>query len=356
VRLQLRSDVPVGRYLSGGLDSAIVRVRRAQLSTRPLRTFSLTFEDAEFDESAQQRELVAYLGTEHTSIRCTRADIAAAFPRTVCHAETPDRAHRARAAHAALGPRARSGFKVVLTGEGADEVFGGYDLFKEAKIAASGRARPARRGGHASWSALSLPRKLARLRPRLHPGVLPRRHGARCDAVLRAHAALVHHRAHRALLLAGAARRRWRWDPYAAVAATLPEGIERWVPMGRDQYVEAHTLMSGYLLSLAGATAWRWPTRSRAFPVPRPSLIEFANRLPPQLKLRGLTEKYLLEGRDRRAARAGRTRTKQPYRAPDSQSFFFDGRAGGLRGRALPPAKLAAGRLFRPAAAGMLYA
>ena len=71
VRLQLRADVPVGAYLSGGLDSSIITSIVRNFSYTPLRTFSLTFEDAEFDESGYQQELVDYLGTEHTSIRCT---------------------------------------------------------------------------------------------------------------------------------------------------------------------------------------------------------------------------------------------------------------------------------------------
>jgi asparagine synthase (glutamine-hydrolysing) len=75
VRLQLRSDVPVGAYLSGGLDSSIVTSVIRNFTDTPLRTFSLTFADAEFDESRFQNDLVSYLGTDHSSVRCTRGDI-----------------------------------------------------------------------------------------------------------------------------------------------------------------------------------------------------------------------------------------------------------------------------------------
>ena len=82
-RLQLRADVPPGTYVSGGLDSSIITSLIHTFTDAPLRTFSLTFEDAEFDESNHQRELVKYLGTTRLSLQCTKSDSAAAFLRTV---------------------------------------------------------------------------------------------------------------------------------------------------------------------------------------------------------------------------------------------------------------------------------
>src|SRR5690606_32222349 len=134
VRLQLRADVPVGAYLSGGLDSSILTTVIKRHTDTPLRSFSLTFDEAEYDESEHQQAMVRHLDTQHSSIACGRAHIAAAFERTVWHAETP----LLRTAPTPMLRLAQSvrqaGYKVVLTGEGADEVFGGYDLFKEAKI------------------------------------------------------------------------------------------------------------------------------------------------------------------------------------------------------------------------------
>src|SRR5205814_9554 len=93
-----------------------------------------TFEDAEFDESVHQQALADHLQTRHSSIRATKAQIAQAFPRMVWHAEAPV-VRTAPAPMMLLADSVRAaGYKVVLTGEGADEAFGGYDLFKEAKI------------------------------------------------------------------------------------------------------------------------------------------------------------------------------------------------------------------------------
>ncbi|HEY0862317.1 MAG TPA: asparagine synthase (glutamine-hydrolyzing), partial [Pseudoxanthomonas sp.] len=134
VRLQLRADVPVGAYLSGGLDSSgIVAVIKGFTDT-PVRTFSVAFEDGEFDESEHQQAMVRHLGTDHTTLRCTRRDIGEAFPRLIRHTETPVLRTAPVPLMLLAGSVREHGYKVVLTGEGADEVFGGYDLFKEAKV------------------------------------------------------------------------------------------------------------------------------------------------------------------------------------------------------------------------------
>ena len=85
-RLRLRSDVPVGAYLSGGLDSSVITAIVKRLTDTPLRTFSVAFEEPEFDETRYQNEVVASLGTDHTSVRCSAADIARTFPEVVWHA------------------------------------------------------------------------------------------------------------------------------------------------------------------------------------------------------------------------------------------------------------------------------
>src|SRR5690606_16655081 len=134
VRLQLRADVPVGAYLSGGLDSSgIVALIRGFTDT-PVRTFSVAFDQAEFDESGHQMAMVQHLGTDHSTLRISPRDIGAAFPRLVAHTETP-LLRTAAVPMMLLADSVRAhGYTVVLTGEGADEVFAGYDLFKEAKV------------------------------------------------------------------------------------------------------------------------------------------------------------------------------------------------------------------------------
>lgn len=357
VRLQLRADVPVGAYLSGGLDSSIITSIVRNFSDTPVRTFSLAFEDPEFDESVHQQGLVDYLGTRHTSIRCSRADIADAFPRTILHTESPI----VRTAPAPLmllsGHVREAGYKVVLTGEGADEVFGGYDLFKEAKI---------RRFWARSPDSTMRPRLLERLYPYLKHSPATGRaftHAFFRDGMEQVDQPYFAHiprwtttqRIHQ--FFSPAVRDALgNLDPYTAIMPTLPSGIGRWSPMSRDQYIEAHTLMAGYLLSSQGDRVAMANSIEGRFPFLDHRLIEFANRLPPQLKLRGLTEKYLLKkSMVGLIPESVRLRTKQPYRAPDSQSFFNRGKAVEYVAELFSASKISAAGYFDASVTAKLF-
>jgi asparagine synthase (glutamine-hydrolysing) len=357
VRLQLRSDVPVGAYLSGGLDSSIITSIIKHFTDTPLRTFSVCFDDAEFDESAYQRELVNYLGTNHTSLRCTRADIAAVFPRMIWHTETPV----VRTAPAPLmllaGTVRAHGYKVVLTGEGADEVFGGYDIFKEAK---------ARRFWARSPQSKLRPRILERLYPYL-------KHSPTESKVF------TQHFFSQGLEFLGkpyfahvprwlTTRRVWQFfsgdvkqalrdtDFYADVRAILPAEIGHWAPLCQDQYLEAHTLLSGYLLSSQGDRMAMANSIEGRFPFLDHRVIEFANALPPRYKIRVLNEKFILKQALKPWLPASIIqRSKQPYRAPDSQSFFANGRAPDYVEELLSESALRVSGYFDPVAVHKLY-
>lgn len=357
VRLQLRADVPVGAYLSGGLDSSIITSLIRNFTDTPLRTFSLTFEDDEFDESAYQRELVGYLGTEHTSIRCTRADIAAAFPRTVFHVETPI----VRTGPAPLmllsGHVRDANYKVVLTGEGADEVFGGYDIFKEAKIRRFWARQPA-----STWRG----RILEKLYPYLKNSPTKSRAFTEAffqegmehvDAPYFAHTPRWSTTQRIAQFFSDDMRAEiGAWDAYEAFDATVPDPIRHALPMGRDQYTEAHTLMTGYLLSSQGDRVAMANSVEGRVPFLDHRVIEFANQLPPQHKIRGLNEKYLLKkSMQGLLPETVRGRTKQPYRAPDSQSFFVNQQPVDYVADLFSTSKLADAGYFNPAAVQKLF-
>lgn len=352
VRLQLRADVPVAAYLSGGLDSSGIVALIRGFTDAPVRTFSLAFEDGEFDESAHQARVVEHLGTEHTTLHCSRADIGRAFPRLVSHAETP-LLRTAPVPLMLLAGRVRQdGFKVVLTGEGADEVFGGYDLFKEAKIRRFWAQQP---------DSPLRPRLLGRLygylenSPVRHAGLAQSHFGQGMEHLGRpifAHAPRWSTSSRALAMLSPELRSSIEpWDPLAAYERTLPPDIMTWSPLARDQYVEAKTLLAGYLLSTQGDRAAMAHSIEGRFPYLDHRLIEFAAGLPPSFKIRGLTEKYLL-----RRALAGLLpadivhRTKQPYRAPDSQSFFFDGKPLDYVTELMSADSIRAAGYFNPAA------
>lgn len=357
VRLQLRSDVPVGAYLSGGLDSSIITSIIKNFTDVPLRTFSLTFADAEFDESRHQVELVDYLRTNHTQIRCSSVDIGRAFPDTVWHTECPVVRTAPTPMMLLSGHVRAAGYKVVLTGEGADEVFGGYDIFKEAKVRRFMARQPRSR-----WRASILGRLYPYLEhsPAASPEFARRFFAEGIEHVSEPYFAHVPRwtttqrigRFFSEDMLSATAG----WNPYDALTATLPNRIMHWSPMARDQYIEAHTLMSGYLLSSQGDRVGMANSIEGRFPFLDHRVIEFANALPPRYKLMGLAEKYLL----RRSMRAHLppsigSRTKQPYRSPDAASFFVSGKPLDYVEDLLSETRVRAAGYFNPGSVRRLF-
>jgi asparagine synthase (glutamine-hydrolysing) len=357
VRLQLRADVPVGAYLSGGLDSSIIVAMIRARSDVPLRTFSVGFEDPEFDERPFQQAMVDHVKTEHTSVQCKGSDIGAIFPRLVTHTEAPI-LRTAPAPLMILSEHVRqSGFKVVLTGEGADEVFAGYDLFKEGKVRRFWAKNPKSR-----WR----PSLLTRLYPYLKNS--PVSSGAFSQNIFGQGLEQVGNPFYAHAQRFATTRRLWNFfskdvrsqltdvDPERELERLLPAKFKSWAGLNRDQYVEAQTLLFGYLLCSQGDRVAMANSIEGRVPFLDHRVIEFANKLPPQYKLRGLTEKAIL----RRSVRdllpdKVLNRVKQPYRAPDSASFFKDGQALDYVEAAFSPERLRASGLFDEVAARRLF-
>ena len=133
-RIRLRADVPVGAYLSGGIDSSVIASLIGSFTDTPLRTFSIGFEDKDYDESPYQETMAQHLGTEHVMTKCSYRDIGDAFPDVIWHTETPILRTSPAPMYLLAKLVHEQDFKVVLTGEGADEILAGYNIFKEAKI------------------------------------------------------------------------------------------------------------------------------------------------------------------------------------------------------------------------------
>jgi len=133
-KIRLRSDVPVGAYLSGGLDSSTIVSLIHNYTDNPLRTFSIGFDEGSFDETNHQKTLIKKYNTKHSYLKCANTDISDEFVDTIWHTESPILRTAPVPMKKLSGLVKENNYKVVLTGEGADEVLGGYDIFKEAKI------------------------------------------------------------------------------------------------------------------------------------------------------------------------------------------------------------------------------
>ena len=132
-KLRLIADVPVGGFLSGGLDSSTVCSIVKKIDRAPLQTFSLRFADRRMNEIDYAVFMSKYLGTEQSVLTCSLKNLAPAFPKFIWHSEMPVLATE-NISLMLLYELARKKVKVILTGEGADELFGGYNVLLWDKI------------------------------------------------------------------------------------------------------------------------------------------------------------------------------------------------------------------------------
>jgi asparagine synthase (glutamine-hydrolysing) len=286
-----------------------------------------------------------------------RSDIAAAFPEVVLHAERP----LLRTAAAPLFLLSRlvrdAGIKVVLTGEGADEMFAGYDLFREARVRRFWARQPGSR---------CRPRLLERLYPYLARSPVSQRamaerffgrdleragqpgfsHGPRWSSA----AAL------QRLFGPGLRASVAGLDVRAELLADLPAEFPRWSALAQDQYLELRTLLAGYLLCSQGDRMLMAHSVEGRFPFLDREVVALAASLPAAYKLHGLDEKHVLK----RAARGLvpdeiLRRKKQPYRAPDALAFSGADAPRWVE-ELLSPEAVAAAGVFEPGLVGALWA
>jgi asparagine synthase (glutamine-hydrolysing) len=318
-RIRLRADVPVGAYLSGGLDSSTTTAIIRRYTSARLATFSIAFDDPDFDESVYQQRMAAELGTDHAITSIADADIGQLFPDVIWHTETPI----LRTAPAPLYKLAslvrEHGYKVVVTGEGADEFLAGYNIFKETMVRRFWARQP---------NSMIRPLLLRRLYPYISSlagggdGYLAaffRRNLADVDAPDYSHQLRWQNTSR--------AKRFFSDELQASLPPaeplSLPFGFERWHPLHRAQYLEATIFLPQYLLSSQGDRMSMAHAVEGRYPFLDHRLIEFCNHLPPTMKLFGLQEKFLLKKLGQRYLPDEIwRRPKRPYRAPIHNCFF----------------------------------
>jgi asparagine synthase (glutamine-hydrolysing) len=297
VRVRLRADVPVGCYLSGGLDSCSVLGLAARHHPEPIRAFTLTFDRNEYDEGAIAEEMARRAGAEFYPIPIRQADLADHFADAIAQSETL--CFNAHGVAKYLLSRAvrNAGYKVVMTGEGSDEILGGYAHFRRDMLMYN-------REGQDPAALASMLAELDALNPVSRGLLLP--HGASrpLDHVTRrlgfvpswietfsARAAKMED-----LLSSDFREQSWSRDSYGPL---LNELDVRGQLTGRDAvhqslYLWSKTILPGYILTLLGDRMEMAHSIEGRVPFLDHHVVEMIRSQPVTQKINGMTEKYVL--------------------------------------------------------------
>ena len=317
IRLRLRSDVQVAAYLSGGIDSSATTYYIKKIEPGVLNTFSIGFDDEEFDETPFQQLASGHLDTNHEAITCHRTDIAENFRKVLWHTETPLLRTGAVPMYVLSRNVNKHGIKVVITGEGSDELLGGYNIYKEALIREFWSRDP---------ESKFRPLLFQKLYPYLsqfrgkNKNLLKFFFGYRLTdtgSPIYSHQIRWHNSQQVKKYFTREFVDAVQSDPVESVLEKLPPGFPSLDLLSRAQWLEIHIFLSGYLLSSQGDRMTMGNSVEGRCPFLDHRIAEFSASLPPEHKIKGLNEKYLLKKlmADKLPPEIV-NRPKQPYRAP----------------------------------------
>ncbi len=324
VRIRLRADVPVAAYLSGGLDSSITTAYIQNIEPKILQTFSVGFTEKEFDESYFQKIASDYFNTRHISHTCTTREIAENFPKVVWHCEIP-LLRTSPSPMFSLSKKVReNNIKVVITGEGADELLAGYNIFKENKIRHFWAKDP---------KSKIRPLLLKKLYPYItalqnaNPNALKMFFGyklSETDSPIYSHLLRWKNSSNIKNHFSKETQEKLSaFDPYKSLMANLSGQMDNMDSLAKAQYIEMVVFLSGYLLSSQGDRMGMANSVEGRYPFLDHRIIEFCASLPPDYKLNGLNEKVLLKKMMKgKLPEEILNRPKQAYRAPILSSFL----------------------------------
>lgn len=324
IRLRLRTDYELGTYISGGIDSAVVSSVMNELIDEPLTTFSIDAADSPVDEWPYQKAMVDQLGSRHTRIPVTRAQVRERFPHVVRQCEQPLH-FTAPVAYGVLAEQVGlAGVRVILGGEGADELLAGYDIAKEATIL----ERCLRQGSFAGAAE--------ELAPTLND--MRYSDATKTTAIFQFYA----DRVNRDFTL-GAHLRRFETEPVdqlidapgdvfddhavllRRLRADFPDFDQR-PAVDRSMLLDMHTFLIGYGMTCLGDRAGTGFGVEGRYPFMDFNVVEYAASLPIEWKLNGAREKHILrEAYADRLPREIVDRPKFGMRVPGSGALLPDG-------------------------------
>src|SRR4051812_18733231 len=316
---RLRGDVPVVSYISGGLDSTVVLGLSSRHRGYAVPSFTIGLDRAGPDERSHATESAAALGSRLTTVTMNRADIVAAYPELIRAAEGPVMDSACACLMRLAGAVHQQGYKVVLTGEGADEALAGYAWFKTQKI----RDALRRRFGNTVPAAIRstvlglMGGDRAHLPPRFPlQGVRTAQQDLQ-DLLAQA----------RSFVYSGD-----MWNQLDGHSAYDDMGIShdrftKWAPINQSLYVGYKVMLAGLLLLGKGDRVAMNSSVEGRYPLLDDDVIAFCSSLAPEYKLHGFTDKWILRQVARRTLPSRiANRPKTMFRASRSEAFLDQSR------------------------------
>jgi asparagine synthase (glutamine-hydrolysing) len=295
VQLRLEADVPVGCYLSGGIDSCAIVGLSAASTQGPVKAFTIGFDSSDYDETPIATEMAQASGAEQDILRVDADHLYEHFEETLWHTERTIY-NTLGVAKLLMSRRVNEvGYKVVLTGEGSDELFGGYPAFRrdmflhgsdylsrdergewETMLAESNKLFKGAMLAEQSVEDAALTDRIGFTPSCLQPWLAS---SERVPSLL--------HPDHRAALSG--------YSPGAAIAETLnKDALTNRHPLDRAQYVWIKTMLEGQILTWGGDRVDMANAMEARPPFLDHHLAEYAATLPPSMRIHGRTEKYVL--------------------------------------------------------------
>jgi asparagine synthase (glutamine-hydrolysing) len=320
IRLRLRADVPVACYLSGGLDSCAVLGLAATHRTEPIPAFTLTFDRAAYDEGAVAREMAAQAGADFRPIPIRHSDLADRFADAIWQAETLFLNAHGIAKYLLSRAVRDAGYKVVLTGEGSDEILAGYAHFRQDMLLHNAQGQDAetvRQLLEQLHANNSVSRGLLFVEGERPPLTSVRRALGFVPAWLEAPATAATRL--RALFAPDFAADSADRDPYRVFLNGLDVAgqLTGRDPVNQALYLWSKSALPNYILAVLGDRMEMAHSVEGQVPFLDHHVVELVRDLPVSQKIRGMTEKYVL----REAARPVLSATvyerqKHPFLAP----------------------------------------
>jgi asparagine synthase (glutamine-hydrolysing) len=310
------SDVPISFYLSGGLDSSLITSMAAKSSNKSLTTFSITFEDSDFDESEYQDYMSQYLGTKHQRVMFSKKQIPSIIKDVVYHTEVPLLRSGAFPMYVLARLVRSNDTKVVLSGEGSDELFGGYDIFREVKIREFCRRNPDSKFRAALYKRVNNFVKGLSDQSAKSLSLFYNSHDTK--SCFSSHLSRWKLGSYSQQFFSPEYREAMKYhDELSCLEDLLPHDYLEWTTVQRAQYLEIITLFSNYLLSSQGDRVSMAASVECRYPFLDYEVAEFAATLPDSMKIKGLNEKYIVKKLAQKYVPDIITKRKKfPYRAP----------------------------------------